>query len=845
MKNRKRFLTICLITVLCLSLLAGCGGKPDDAKGSAVKADPNVSSGTNASAAPAQDTYVYTAEYVPLKGNIGYLSSLDYSDGKLLTSTYEVIGSEIPEGVTPEYEGQYDVYGTVFYWIGLDGTVQKMEKYEPVKLETEIENATVTSYSMGFDLSPDGLLHNLDSIYVSWYDGPEDEDVPMYSDEWYSKGYYAYQHTEEHYYLRTLDKEGAELSCIDLSDAMGDGSGGGMFGGFGMSGFTADAAGNIYLNTGSSIIVLDPEGKKLGEAALGGGGFAWMYDVIRMPDGRVAASYNAGGGDRLTVIDLSTMEFSKTDSWPLVNAATNMTVGGENSEYDFYYTNGSNFMGYSLETGASDKVLNWINSDVDPSNIGTAVLLPDGRIAAVETTWSSDFTSSSSELILLKKVPASSLAQKTVLTLATQSLDYNIRSQIVKFNRSSPDYRIEVADYSEYNTEADSSAGVTKLNTEILAGNVPDILDLAGLNADQLGARGLLADLYPLLNGDGELSGHVFESALKALESDGKLYRTAASFNLYAVTGAASVVGDTPGWTLSDFNKALKTMPEGCQPFAESVTRSTVLNACLNMEMANLIDWTTGECHFDSTTFTDILQFAAMFPATYESEGGFGFSFGFGGSSGPTEEERIAAGQQMLALSWLTSFDSFQTYNNMFGGDATYIGFPTSQGVGNALWFQDSGYAISSKCANKDAAWQFLRLLFSRDYQDTVTAFGSFPTNRDLFMEKLTAAMTPEYKKDENGNYLLDENGQRIEQPRSSGFGFGFGGDAEIYALTQEQGDEVMALMEGTDRVWNSDTAILDTITAESEAFFAGQKSADEVAKLIQSKLTIYVNEQR
>ena len=114
-------------------------------------------------------------------------------------------------------------------------------------------------------------------------------------------------------------------------------------------------------------------------------------------------------------------------------------------------------------------------------------------------------------------------------------------------------------------------------------------------------------------------------------------------------------------------------------------------------------------------------------------------------------------------------------------------------------------------------------------------------------MEKLTVAMTPEYMKDENGNYLLDENGQRIEQPRSSGFGFGFGfgGGAEFYALTQEQGDEVVALVEGTDRVWNSDSAIMDTITAEAEAFFAGQKTAQEVAKLVQSKLTIYVNEQR
>lgn len=835
MKNVKRALTLVLAILLCLGLLAGCGGGGNNGGDRQAEGTSTAAAGGT----PAPETYVYTAEYFPIQGDIGYVSTLNYSEGRLLTSTFGVVGNNTPEGVTPEYEGQYDVYGTVFYWINLDGTTEKMEKYEPMDLGEMEEGRNVTSYSVGFDLMPDGTLYNLETVYVSWYDGPDD--LEMYSTEWYAAGYVTYLHSEEHYFLRTLDKDGAELNCIDLSDL--GGGGGGMFGGFGISGFTADEAGNIYINTGSSITVMDSQGEKLGEVALQGGGFAWIYDVVRLGDGRIAAAYNTGGSDQLTVIDLASMEFSKTESYRVISAV-NMSMGSGDSEYDFYYTNGSNFMGCALETGETEKVLNWINADVDPSSIGAAVPLPDGRIAAVETTWASDFSSSDTELVILTKVPASSLAQKTVLTLATQNLSYNIRSEIVHFNRTSPDYRIEVLDYAEYNTEADSSAGVTKLNTEILAGNVPDILDLSGLNGDQLGARGLLADLYPFLNADSEISGHIFDNVLKALESDGKLYRTAASYNIYAVTGAASVVGDTPGWTLKDFNAALATMPEGCSPFAESITRSTILNACLNMEMGNLIDWNTGECNFDSTTFTDILEFASIFPATYESEGG-GFGWGFGGSSGPTEEERIAAGQQMLALTWLSSFDSFQTYNDMFGGNATFIGFPTSEGVGNALWFQDSGYAISQKCQNKEAAWQFVRTLFTRGYQEGLTSFGGFPTNTDLFMEKLTEAMTPEYEKDENGNYLLDENGERIEVPRNNGFGWGFGGGAEIYALTQEQGDEVLALVKGTDRVWNSDSELMDVITTEAEAFFAGQKSAQEVARLVQSKMTIYVNEQR
>ena len=184
MKHRKSILAICLIAVLCLSLLAGCGGKPDDTKGSGTKTDPG-GSGTNPSAAPTQDTYVYTAQYVPIRGeDLGYVSTLYACDGRLLTSAYGVVGNDTPEGVTPEYEGQYDVYGNIFYWIDLDGTAHKLEKYEQLDIGVTDENKTVTSYSMGFDVAPDGTLRNLETVYISWYDGPDD--VEMYSDEWYS-----------------------------------------------------------------------------------------------------------------------------------------------------------------------------------------------------------------------------------------------------------------------------------------------------------------------------------------------------------------------------------------------------------------------------------------------------------------------------------------------------------------------------------------------------------------------------------------------------------------------------------------------------------------------------------
>lgn len=90
--------------------------------------------------------------------------------------------------------------------------------------------------------------------------------------------------------------------------------------------------------------------------------------------------------------------------------------------------------------------------------------------------------------------------------MAVMYIDDNIQKAILSFNRSGGDYRIEVTDYSEFNTEEDYSAGMTKLTTEIMSGDMPDILALGQLPYRQLAAKGLLADLYPYLDGDGALS---------------------------------------------------------------------------------------------------------------------------------------------------------------------------------------------------------------------------------------------------------------------------------------------------------------------------------------------------
>ena len=186
----------------------------------------------------------------------------------------------------------------------------------------------------------------------------------------------------------------------------------------------------------------------------------------------------------------------------------------------------------------------------------------------------------------------------------------------------------------------------------------------------------------------------------------------------------------------------------------------------------------------------------------------------------------------MLTQTYLYGLDSILWNGANFGGQATYIGWPTSSGVGSIMRFEN-GFAMSRSCADKDAAWEFFRSMLTESGQ---TNQYNIPSNRNVFNKQL--------EEDADGNILLDENGEKIEESRG-GWIDDSGVEHHIYAMTQEQADEVLSIIETCTKVASYDTSIYDIVNEQAQAFFAGQKSVDEVARLIQSKANIYVNEQR
>ena len=66
----------------------------------------------------------------------------------------------------------------------------------------------------------------------------------------------------------------------------------------------------------------------------------------------------------------------------------------------------------------------------------------------------------------------------------------------------------------------------------------------------------------------------------------------------------------------------------------------------------------------------------------------------------------------------------------------------------------------------------------------------------------------------------------------------------KFYGLTREQADRFLAMLEIAQPFPSFNNTIFEMVQNEAAPFFAGERSAEDTAKLIQSKVSLYLAEQ-
>lgn len=605
--------------------------------------------------------------------------------------------------------------------------------------------------------------------------------------------------------LRQMDAEGKllfrsvfEKSWTELEQELGLGI---------LRGFLIDGEGDLAAWCNEGVAVLDQTGeiRFTLEADAGLGGLALFSD------GRIGLSDQDRSGDgdryRLRVIDKEAKGWGET--YPLPSGAS-VYAGDENAL--FYYTAGDELwawrMGEDGKPGEGERVLNFLDSGIDQESVAFFAFLPDGKLAV---TCGQRFEEGSKRKVsVLAPVEAASLPEKKVLTYAAFNLDSNERAAILEFNRTNPEYMISVTDYGQYGG-GNMTDGMTRLITEIGAGRIPDILSTWFMPTEQWGAKGLLEDLWPWIDKDPELNREdLMIRVLEASEIDGKLYEVSDGFQIWTMAGARSVVGDRYSWTPEEMWEAVEKMPEGCVPMRTD-SRSQELLDLLRLDWSRFVDWKKGSCHFDSEEFREVLEFCGSIPAGEEADL-------------KDENRRLLDREQLLMNQGIYNLLDLQVYRFFLGDEVSFVGYPNPWGKVGSSFILTRRLAMSSTCRNKDAAWSFIRQMLLPQEGTGDGYFWAYPINRADFQRRAEFDMRSTAP---NSTYQVGESEVTLD----------------IQAATQEDLDQVMALYEQIDTAYRWDEPLEEIITDVAGAYFAGDKTLDETAALIQNRAQLYVSE--
>jgi hypothetical protein len=356
--------------------------------------------------------------------------------------------------------------------------------------------------------------------------------------------------------------------------------------------------------------------------------------------------------------------------------------------------------------------------------------------------------------------------------------------------------------------------------------------------------KGLFADLYSFMD-DPEIGvsrADYLENVLKACEVDGKLYSMILSFTLNTLAAKSKYVGTESGWTLAEMMEAIRNMPEGMSAFLE-YSRQNVLENFFSYSMDTFVNWDTGETYFEDEGFVEFMKFLETCPekgfweAMYPDDGTeYVYDEEMEKEYSQKYELRFYKDYSLFSMANISNFTRIMNDRGSFATkDITYIGFPTNDETSNgATILPNAELAVSAQSLAQREAWGFIKFVLNDEtYNENTWAFS---TNiRRLEDKKAKAAdeyyyyeqteddlaWYKEYYSEEYFQYMLTRN-----QP-----------------LDESTIDQTMDIIKGASKVQRNDRALLDIINEELSVFFSGTRSAEETAKIINSRARIYVSE--
>ncbi|WP_282935535.1 extracellular solute-binding protein [Paenibacillus sp. RC67] len=408
---------------------------------------------------------------------------------------------------------------------------------------------------------------------------------------------------------------------------------------------------------------------------------------------------------------------------------------------------------------------------------------------------------------------------KTIITLSMKEPSPFYQVVEKKFEEKYPDIDLQIQTYKKMGEKwggGDFENYKKTTNTALLSGKGADILEVSDLPVGEYVSKQLLVNMNDFMDKDQTLNKNdLHMNILKAIQLNGGWYTMPSAFSLRAFVGdgdilkKAGVNVDDKNWTWPEFAEISKKLMKETEKNSKE-RRYALANdppELLLQEMvvdsyAELVDRAALKAKFDSPLFGEMMQ---QIKKMYDDK--------------VMTSESADFGKQLFYSTVITSPADFIEGPYSLFANPKLMQKPHAKGQnGGMRIIPSSQFAIQAKSPVKEEAWKFIAFMLSADVQ-SLQDRGGFSLLRSV-NEKVLSEIQAQVK---SGTFKLD-SGKGAKVP-------------------DEQFTQFKQLIQTADRFAGLDSKVISIVGDESRAFFSGQKSAEEVAKLIQNRATTYLNE--
>ncbi len=419
-----------------------------------------------------------------------------------------------------------------------------------------------------------------------------------------------------------------------------------------------------------------------------------------------------------------------------------------------------------------------------------------------------------------------------VIEAAVYGYSEELYAIAMEFNRSQSEYFMVIHDYSQYHSADDRFGWRTRLNNDLRLGLIePDLVylyadDIFGLEKTD---PGYFADLYTLMTGRMKPD-DVFGAVKNTLEKDGALYGIVPTFTLYSLVGKTANLESMAPYSMTDLFDYAANLPEDVI-LIDNLGQDNYGSVLFGGNQTTPF-FHGGQAYFDTEAYIRYLEFLRTLPKKGETlvpeikdVKGMIASGEVHPDEAPTyAEENWYAGDKAILQNLpiyhpASLFKAMETY---VSEEISCIGYPGSES-GIVEVSMPLLYAISASSQHKEVVWGLIEDLLIAEAEGNQFFHDDVYTTAKQF-----CTYKPEYL-----TYLDRLNGSNIS----------VGGSGNVF--DEEEKAQILDLLENSGSpAWDSVPSAVREIAAEEESrYLAGGQSAEECAKIVQSRAELWLAE--